>query len=171
MIVLLDHRYSAGKMRMNRSNITLSNKIKLSGHGETKDLRKYHNLLRVWWRFLTNILSFYLHKVFYHITRSYISHPLIFPGMFSFFGSSCTGLLVLQTSVGFFVISISNSSFAALILFGALNSRTCKPAFPWDCSPSINRWSSVLATSPWWVNETVWNDGTAHGILRQCATQ
>lgn len=36
MIVLLDHKYSAGKMRMNRSNITLSNKIKLSGHGETK---------------------------------------------------------------------------------------------------------------------------------------
>lgn len=36
MVVLLDHKHSAGKMRMNRSKITLPNQIKSSNHGETE---------------------------------------------------------------------------------------------------------------------------------------
>lgn len=171
MIFLRHHKHSAGKMRMNRSKITLSNKLKSSNCGETEKTSKYHNLLTVWWWFLSwqTFQVFSLHKAFYHISRSCISHPLLFPVMCSFFGSSCTSHLALQTSV---LSVISISPFAALILFGALNSsRTCMPAFPWDCSPSINSWSTMLATSLWWVNETVWSDGTAHVILRQCATQ
>lgn len=36
MIFFLDHKHSAGKMRMNRSKITLSNKIESLNCGETE---------------------------------------------------------------------------------------------------------------------------------------
>lgn len=103
MIFLLDHKHSAGKMKMIRSKIALSNKIKSSICGETEKTLGNTILYSCVGTMLalTNISKFSLHKVFYHISCSCISHPLLFPVMCSFFGSSCTSLLAHQTPVGF----------------------------------------------------------------------